>query len=153
MKKILFIAIICMASIQIQAQGIQDIISFDKFEVWAGQIEIEEMEVNKIEQSDDVLYIGSMLYTVDFKNEEEFLRISLMDVRNFVPYLNMNPEDFYQDGFRMLYLTSNDDVNYSILGITNSDINSFVMLYFMPVLSKEEMISLFENIHIDNLFK
>jgi hypothetical protein len=153
MKKILLIAFVCIASVQLQAQNIQDIVSFDKFETWANQIELEGLEITLLEESVDLNNKESKLYTVDFKNEETFLSISLMHINNFATY-NINEDEVnYQDGFRMIYITEDDDLSYSILGLTNSDINSFVMLYAIPEITKEEMISLFGRIHIDRLFQ
>jgi hypothetical protein len=153
MKKILLIVFVCIASVQLQAQNIQDIVSFDKFETWTNQIELEGLQISLLEESIDPNVIESKLYTVDFKNEESFLTISLMHINNFASYNQNEDEVYYQDGFRIIYITNDDDISYSILGLTNSDINSFVMLYAMPEMSKEEMISLFENIHIDKLFQ
>ena len=154
MKKTLFIAIICLASIQIQAQSIQDIVSFNKFEVWIGQIEIEGIEVESIEQSLNAN--ASLYYTANIKKADDSFHISIMGVdRNFATYQEMKSTEFFQDGFRMLYIVNGEDelLSYSILCFTNTDINSLIVIYYMPQQSKEDMLSVFENIQIDNLFK
>lgn len=158
MRQILIIVLVCFG-ITTKAQHFFDKIPFVDFQKWVSATTIPEYKYYAAEKKGEAQYNEAVKYQATFiKEQVSRLNIYLEDKSGFASYLstakqNKEAEIFEEKGNRMVYIPLNAKFSSAFLLIKVKNIDACFVFHFVPLISKEEALIIYEKFIFSQLKK